>query len=252
MMFRSEKHGKLMPNQGTESQFEETTIDRLHALGYRYQYGGDLERDWREVVMTDWLRAFLHKKYPHLPVGALEEAIVRASRPAGITPEHRNMHFHELLTRGFEQKYRQPDGVETFEHIYLVDWANPDANDFCIVNQLPIRGQNDRRPDIIIYLNGFPLVLFELKNPYEEEPNTLGAFNQVQHYKAGISNCSTTMRSLSFPMAVWWAGRMTTHRTPSARHCTACGGGVGMVCAVEEHQWPGNRGQCHRCDEDAD
>src|SRR6266571_4370328 len=176
-----------MPNQGTESQFEETTIDRLHALGYRYQYGGDIERDWREVVMTDWLRAFLQKKYPHPPADALEEAIVRASRPEGITPEHRNMHFHELLTRGFEQKYRKPDGVETFEHIYLVDWANPGPNDFCIVNQLPIRGQNDRRPDLIIYLNGFPLVLFELKNPYEEEPNTLGAFNQVQHYKAGIS-----------------------------------------------------------------
>ena len=55
------------------------------------------------------------------------------------------------------------------------------------MNQLTIRGANDRRPDIIIYLNGFPIVLFELKNPYEEEPNTLGAFNQVQHYKAGIS-----------------------------------------------------------------
>ena len=49
MMFPSEKHGKLMPNQGTESQFEETTIDRLHALGYRYQYGGDIERDWEPV-----------------------------------------------------------------------------------------------------------------------------------------------------------------------------------------------------------
>ena len=74
-----------------------------------------------------------------------------------------------------------------FEHIYIVDWENPAANDFCVVNQLPIRGQNDRRPDIIIYVNGFPIVLFELKNPYEEQPNTLGAFNQVQHYKAGIS-----------------------------------------------------------------
>jgi type I restriction enzyme R subunit len=56
-----------------------------------------------------------------------------------------------------------------------------------VVNQLTIRGANDRRPDVLVYLNGFPLVLFELKNPYEEEPNTLGAFNQVQHYKAGIS-----------------------------------------------------------------
>src|SRR5437868_4553548 len=61
-----------MPNQGTESQFEETTIDRLRAIGYRYQYGGDIERDWRDVVMTDWLRAFLQKKYPKLPEDALK------------------------------------------------------------------------------------------------------------------------------------------------------------------------------------
>src|SRR5437773_2235897 len=178
-----------MPNQGTESQFEETTIDRLLALpGYRYQYGGEIERDWRDVVMTDCLRAFLQKKYPHLPADALEEAIVKVSHPEGVTTEQRNKNFHAMLTRGFEQKYCKPDGTEAFEHIYVVEWdASKSAeNDFCIVNQLPIRGQNDRRPDIIVYLNGFPLVLFELKNPYEEEPNTLGAFNQVQHYKAGI------------------------------------------------------------------
>ncbi|MBA4149029.1 MAG: type I restriction endonuclease subunit R [Verrucomicrobia bacterium] len=176
-----------MPNQGTESQFEETTIDRLVALGYRYQYGGDLDRDWREVVNSVWLRNFLQERYSHLPSEALEEALVRATRPEGITPELRNKNFHQLFTRGFEQKYRNAAGVETFEHIYLVDWKDPKTNDFCVVNQLTIRGQNDRRPDILIYLNGFPLVLFELKNPYEEEPSTLGAFNQVQHYKAGIS-----------------------------------------------------------------
>jgi type I restriction enzyme, R subunit len=176
-----------MPNQGTESQFEETTIDRLSTLGYRYEYGGEMDRDLREVVMIQWVRAFLQKKYAHLPLNAVEEAVLRASRPEGITPEQRNKNFHAMLTRGFEQKYRKADGNETFEHIYLVNWTDPDANDFCIVNQYPIRGQNDRRPDILIYLNGFPIVLFELKNPYEEEPNTLGAFNQVQHYKAGIS-----------------------------------------------------------------
>ncbi len=94
-----------MPNQGTESQFEETTIDRLLVLqGYRYQYGGEIERDWREVVMTDWLRAFLQKKYPKLPADALEEAILKASHPEGITTEQRNKSFHAQFTRGFEQK----------------------------------------------------------------------------------------------------------------------------------------------------
>jgi type I restriction enzyme R subunit len=178
-----------MPNQGTESQFEETTIERLCALGYRYQYGGDIERDWRDVVMTDRLRAFLKKKHPHLPIDALEEAIVKASHPHGLTPEQRNKNFHEMLTSGFEQKYRKADGTESFEQIYMVEWDKTRwaENDFCVVNQLTIRGANDRRPDMLVYLNGFPLVLFELKNPYEEEPNTLGAFNQVQHYKAGIS-----------------------------------------------------------------
>ena len=152
-----------MPNQGTESQFEATTIDRLLALAdYRYQYGGEIERDLRDVVMTDWLRSFLQKKYPHLPADALEEAIVKASRPEGVTPEQRNKNFHALFTRGFEQKYHKPDGTEAIEHIYVVDWENPAVNDFCVVNQLSIRGQNDRRPDIIVYLNGFPIVLFEL------------------------------------------------------------------------------------------
>lgn len=176
-----------MANEGTESQFEETTIDRLVALGYRYQYGGAIERDLRDIVLADWLRAFLRAQYPNLPAEALEEAIVRISRPDGITTEQRNKNFHALFTRGFEQKYKNADGSSAIEHIYVVDWNNPANNDFCVVNQLSIRGQNDRRPDILVYLNGFPIVLFELKNPYEENPNTLGAFNQVQHYRSGIA-----------------------------------------------------------------
>src|ERR1035441_5027332 len=118
-----------MPNQGTESQFEATTIDRLLALPvYRYQYGGDIERDWREVVMVDWLRAFLLKKYPHLPTEAVEEAIIKISRPEGVTSEQRNMAFHKLLTGGWDQKYRRPDGTEAYEHIQYVDWNNPVEN----------------------------------------------------------------------------------------------------------------------------
>ncbi len=176
-----------MPNQGTESQFEATTIERLEALGYRYEYGGGIARELQEVVITDWVRSFLSFRYPHLNAEAVEAAVIKASRPEGVTAVQRNMNFHALLTRGFEQRYRKPDCSEDIEHIHLVDWHNVENNDLCVVNQLSIRGQNDRRPDVLIYLNGFPVVLFELKNPYEEEPNTLGAFNQVQHYKAGIS-----------------------------------------------------------------
>src|SRR5258705_10882356 len=132
-----------MPNQGTESQFEATAIDRLLALeGYRYQYGGAIERDLREVVMTDWLRAFLQKKYPHLPKDAFDEAIARASRPEGGTPVQRNKNFHALFTRGFEQKYRKTDCTEAIEHIHVVDWEKPATNGFCAANQSPSAGQN--------------------------------------------------------------------------------------------------------------
>jgi len=160
---------KAMSNQGTESQFEETN-DRS-ATGARLSL-----RLWRRVAARRARRGHgglaarvLRKKHGHLPSEALEEAIVRFTRPEGVTTEQRNKHFHQLLVGGIEQKYRKADGTEDFEHIHAVDWTDATANDFCVVNQLPIRGQNDRRPDIRGYLNGFPLVLFELKNPYEED-----------------------------------------------------------------------------------
>jgi type I site-specific restriction-modification system R (restriction) subunit len=197
-----------MPNQGTESQFEETTIDRLCALGYRYQYGGEIERDLRDVVITDWLRTFLHSRYAHLPVEAVEEVVARFTRPEGVTTEHRNLHFHQLLTRGHEQKYRKADGAEAFEHVHVVDWANATVNDFCVMNQLPIRGQNDRRPDVLIYVNGLPLVLFELKNPYEEEPNTRRRVRSITSSSASVSrsrkHCARRDRTATGRLA--WCG----------------------------------------------
>ena len=114
-----------MPNQGTESQFEETTIDRLLALpGYRYQYGGDIERDWREVVLTDWLCLFLQKKYPKLPEDALKEAIVKGIAPGG----GHNRTAEQKLSCDAHARVRaentaRPYGTETFEHIFAADWA---------------------------------------------------------------------------------------------------------------------------------
>ncbi len=213
-----------MPNEGTESQFEATTIDRLLALaGYRYQYGGEIERDLRDVVMSDCLRGFLQKKYPHLLGDAVEEAIARASRPDGVTPEQRNKNFHALFTRGFEQKYRKTDGTEAIEHIYVVDWEKPAANDFCVVNQLAIRGQNDRRPDIIIYLNGFPIVLFELKNRTKNSRTRSAHSTRCSITRLVFRSYSISTRSLSFRMAAWSGTRMTTRRTRWARRCTECG-----------------------------
>jgi type I restriction enzyme R subunit len=176
-----------LPN---EASFEATTIERLKRLGYEYQHGATLrERDdfpLEEVLLRDALRDHLQAHYRELPDDAIEAAIRRAANPEGVTTAQRNMDFHRLLTRGFEVKYQKPSGEEDHAHVYLVDWQQPEANDFRVVNQLPIHGRNDRRPDLIVYVNGLPLVIFELKNPFDEEPTVEGAHNQLGHYTVDI------------------------------------------------------------------
>ena len=173
-----------------ESHFEEATIERLKRLGYEHDFGPELrERSdfpLEAVVLTDALRRHLRAQYPHLSDEAIEIALRIGTNPEGVNVLQRNMNFHHLLTRGFEIKYKIDSGKEKFEHIYLINWDEPEKNDFRVVSQLPIRGQNDRRPDLVIYINDLPLIAFELKNPYEESPTVEGAYNQIQHYTVDI------------------------------------------------------------------
>ena len=181
-----------------ESRFEAATIDRLKLLGYEYANGRELREHpdflLELVVQTDLLHRHLRARYPHLPNDAIETAIRIAANPEGVSLLQRNKNFHELLTRGFDLKYALPSPgrrgaggeVERHEHIYLINWDEPTKNDFRVVSQLPIRGANDRRPDLIVYVNGLPLVVFELKNPWDENPTAEGAHNQIQHYAVDI------------------------------------------------------------------
>lgn len=177
----------MSAHRGTETTFELTTIERLEQLNYEHQFGGEIERPHDEVVLKDLLRANLAGRYPDLPGKALDEAVAQISGPNGIDTIRRNMAFHQMLVRGFELKLELPGGRTEHRHIHPVDWDNPERNQFLIVNQFPIRGQNDRRPDILVFVNGLPLVLFELKNPYSEQPTVDDAHNQVQHYRNEIS-----------------------------------------------------------------
>jgi type I restriction enzyme R subunit len=170
-------------HRGTESHFELTTIDRLEEQGYTWRPGSEVEReDDDEVVLRSRLRESLAERYPDLPAGPLDEAVTKLSRPEGADPLRRNLAFHELLTRGFDVRVEHPDGRIEHRHIYAIDWQDPEANEFLVVNQLAIRGKNDRRPDVLVYVNGLPLVLFELKNPYSDAPTVDDALNQIQHY----------------------------------------------------------------------
>lgn len=191
---------------GSETQFEVTTIERLQLLGYTHLLGLDIERDPREVVLVPVLRKALASRYPDLPTAAIDSAVERLRLPEGADTLRRNQSFHcELLTRGFEVTYEAPrgefkapavypgrriesevPGARRIAHIHPIDWEHPEKNDFHVVNQLPVSGKNDRRPDIVIYVNGLPLVVFELKNPYAEDPTVEDALNQIGHYTVDI------------------------------------------------------------------
>jgi len=240
-----------MPRNPNESDFEIATIQRLERLGYNHLYGGELrERDdfpLQAVVLSDVLRAHLKSRYGHLPSEALDLALQIASDPQGIDPLHRNLNFHQILTRGFELPYTDPEGQDRIEHIYLIDWDHPTENDFQVISQLPISGHNDRRPDLIVAVNGLPLVVFELKSPYDEYADVAGAFNQLQHYKADIpqlfdfnafcvlSDNLTTLHGVHSTIMEWFApwksidGRTTTP------------GPVGTMRALIEGLFPKDR-----------
>jgi len=175
---------------GTETEFELTTLQRLRALGYTHAIGAEIAEKHREsgseVVFRKILREHLTKRYSHLPAESIDEAVRLFARPDGVDALRRNMAFHSMLRTGVEVRVERPDGTHKVEHVYAIDWDYPEDNIFLAVNQLPISGGNNRRPDILIYVNGLPLVLFELKNPYSIAPSEEEALNQIQHYTVDI------------------------------------------------------------------
>jgi type I restriction enzyme, R subunit len=175
-----------MAGRGSETEFELTTIERLIQQEFDYTHGEEIERPHDEVVLRVILKDKLVEFYSDLPDNAIEFVVNRLTRPEGVDTLQRNKKFHEDLTKGFEVPYERDDGVKNHVHVYPINWNEPKKNDFRVVNQFPIHGQNDRRPDIIIFINGLPLIVFELKNPYSIKPSVDDALNQIGHYKHDI------------------------------------------------------------------
>lgn len=182
-----------MPAIPTESTFELNTIQRLQALGYRHRYGSELGRELHQVVLEDEMRDYLRRRYKHLPPQAIDLAVQVISGPEGVNLDRRNLHFQRLLREGHILRY-EVEGEVRFEHIYFLDFENqrPELNNFLVANQLTVQGAageaagNTRRLDIVIFVNGLPLVVFELKNPWDEYTGVLGAYNQLQHYLVDV------------------------------------------------------------------
>lgn len=170
----------------TEALIEQATIDWLTDLGYSHIKGTELPENANAVILKGQLLSFIQQHYPHLPEEIQHLAVADFCNNVGADVEYRNRAFHLKLTKGLDYEYKDANGNEKAVHLYPIDFQNPLNNTFWVVNQFSIVGKNKRRPDIIIYINGIPLVLFELKNWFNENTTIAEAFNQIEHYKKDI------------------------------------------------------------------
>jgi type I restriction enzyme, R subunit len=178
-----------------ENTVEQAALEWLRGLGYEYEFGPDIapdetraERDnYREVLLLERLRTALKRLNSTAPDAALEEAVRRVSTPEFPSLMLNNRAFHKLLVDGVETEVMQ-DGVLRGVLVRLVDWDNADANNWLAVNQFTvIDGQINRRPDVVVFLNGIPISVIELKNAKDSKATIENAYQQLRTYQNQIS-----------------------------------------------------------------
>lgn len=179
----------------TESVVEEATLSWLAGLGYTIASGPDLapgelfsERaDYGQVVLIERLRQAIARLNPTIPPEAREDAlrkVLRIHEPALVTT---NRAFHRLLTDGVDVEYPGEGGRVVGDKVWLLDFAKPENNDWLAVNQFTVvEDRHNRRPDVVVFVNGLPLVVIELKNAADENATIWSAFQQLQTYKLQI------------------------------------------------------------------
>jgi type I restriction enzyme R subunit len=184
----------------TESDVEEAAIDWFRDLGYQYLPGPDIACDGRypergsyaDVLLVDRLRSALDRLNPHIPAEALEDAFRKVTRPDSPSLIVNNRQFHKMLTEGVDVEYHNEEGRIVGDKVWLVDFAHPESNDWLVVNQFTvIEGQQNRRPDLVVFVNGLPLAVIELKNPADENATIKAAYKQFQTYKMDIPSLFT-------------------------------------------------------------
>ena len=174
-----------------EDQVEQIAIDWFKGLGYDYLNGYDIAPDgdnpqrdnYQEVLLPERLQAALVKLNPSLPVSAIDEAVDSVRKHQHSSLIQNNRAFHQMLLEGIAVEIKTDDGTKG-ERVKLIDFHNKDNNDFLIVNQFTVKGtKGNRRPDVIVFINGLPVSVIELKNPADENADIFKAYNQLQTYK---------------------------------------------------------------------
>ncbi|MGI6319883.1 MAG: type I restriction endonuclease subunit R [Bacteroidales bacterium] len=177
----------------SEDNIEQIIIQEFIELGYRYINGTDIspdgsmpEREYNEVVLKNRLQEAIAKLNPTIPYEAQEEALRKVLRSDSPELFQNNYQFHKYLTEGIDVEYRKKDRIAG-DKVWLIDYESPSNNEFLVINQFTvIEGNTNKRPDVILFVNGLPLVVIELKNAADENADVNAAFNQLQTYKQTI------------------------------------------------------------------
>lgn len=185
-------------NSITENEIEEIALGYLQKLGYTYLLGTVIspdgehpERQYNEVVLVTRLRDAIDKLNPNITRDAKEDALKKVLRTESPNALVNNETFHKYLTEGVDVEVRTADGIRG-EKVYIINFDQPENNEFLAVNQFTIiEGSQNKRPDIILFINGLPLVVIELKNAVDENATIKTAFSQLQTYKQAIPSLFT-------------------------------------------------------------
>jgi type I restriction enzyme, R subunit len=178
----------------TENIVEQATLDWLEQLGYTTFNATEIAPDepnperqtYTDVVLIERLRNALLIINPQIPLEAIEDAIKKVTRTTSPNLYENNRRFHKFLTDGVDVEYLA-NGRTIYDKVWLIDFNEPENNNWLALNQFTIiENRNNRRPDVIIFINGLPIAVIELKNPTDENATIKGAFNQLQTYKKDI------------------------------------------------------------------
>lgn len=170
-----------------EASYENSIIELLESMGYTHVYGPDVERNHRSYYMADELRLSMERINPKLPSAAIDEAIYKISNYEAVALLSKNEVFMDYLQNGVQVSY-QDKGETRSAIVYLVDYTDPMQNSFIVANQWTVEEYETKRPDVVIFLNGLPVVLMELKSPHSDSATIDDAYMQIRNYMKSIES----------------------------------------------------------------
>lgn len=169
----------------TEADYENSIIELFQNMGYRYVYAPDLERDFRSPLYEKELLSALHRLNPKMSEDAIADALFKLKNFENAELVQKNEPFMDYLQHGIEVRYFVK-GEERSGLVYIVDYRNPDNNSFVVANQWTFIENSNKRPDVLLFLNGLPVVLIELKSPFREETDASEGYQQIRNYMQEI------------------------------------------------------------------